>query len=1206
MVMAQGVGWAAPPVYETFDGVVLDENGGTRKLFPGQAVDLNGWSFQISRSDGTVDPSGFIVLTNQTIDTTLANENTDKAMVMLGKSDSTALVLKGRDGDAFKFNGISVEDCQAAPSRSFILKGYLDGGAVAHAEYSLDAPAYGSNWQDQVKTVSGKQWGFVDELRITYPDNSGYVSLCIDDINVSTAVPPVTVTSINLSADTGVSNTDLITNVASQTLSGTLSANLPAGEKVEVSLDNGTTWQDATATVGTTTWSLSGVTLAGSDTVRARVTDTQGVSGPDYARAYVVDTTGPTVTFGNLALSNDSGASASDFITNVAAQTITATLSASLGASETVWGSLDNGASWTDITGSVSGTSLSWAGVTLAGSNTLQLRVDDAAGNAGVVTSRAYVLDTTAPAAPSAPTLLAASDLGVSNSDGLTSLTTPTLSGTAEAGSTVTVYDGATPLGTAVATGGVWNYTTSARTHGSHTFSATATDLAGNVSAASSGLAVSIDTIAPLVSSVVSPPSGTYYGGNNLDLTVNFNDAVYVDTSEGTPRIPLTIGSATRYASYVSGSGTSALLFRYTVANGDSDADGITVGGSLSANGGSLMDAAGNAAQTTLNAVGTTTGVLVDALQPSVTNVSASTADGTYGVGNTIDITVSLSKAVVVDTTHGVPTLALNSGGSATYTGGSPSTTLSFSYTVGAGQNTADLDYASPNALALNNATVIEAAAPNRNASLDLAAPGAAGSLGANKAIIIDTTAPTTTVSTVTFSADTGASNTDLVTQTAAQNISGTLSANLAAGEQVRVSLDNGATWSTATAMTGSNTWSLAGATLAGSNTLKARVQDAVGNAGTAVTRAYVLDTTPPAVPTVVTQPTVHSTTPTLTGSATLQAGETLSVAVGGATYQVTPAGGSWSLNLASAVPASGTLALSYNTTYSVTATATDLAGNAAADVTANELVIGAAAAVPAAPSFTTVTPGDRSVTLAWSVPADNYSAITGYQVTGSPSGGCAFTTATTCTVTGLTNGTSYTFTVKASNGVGTGAASSPSAPVVPKLAEVTGSVPGMTGTAKATLSGGGSSCTLAPSSGFASLSHPAPAGKTMPYGEFAYQATGCSTSVTMTLEYPQPLPAGIQFWKYGPATAGAAASTWFQLSGVTLSPDRRSVTYTIMDNGAGDSDPAVGTIVDPIALMLGPVDPAGIPVDNPWALAALSAALAAFGLRRHRPAVRT
>lgn len=74
------------PVYETFDGVVLDEDGGTHKFFHGQAVDLNGWSFQISRSDGTVDPSGFIVLTNQTIDTTLANENTDKAMVMLGKS----------------------------------------------------------------------------------------------------------------------------------------------------------------------------------------------------------------------------------------------------------------------------------------------------------------------------------------------------------------------------------------------------------------------------------------------------------------------------------------------------------------------------------------------------------------------------------------------------------------------------------------------------------------------------------------------------------------------------------------------------------------------------------------------------------------------------------------------------------------------------------------------------------------------------------------------------------------------------------------------------------------------------------------------------------------------------------------------------------------------------------------------------------------
>ena len=61
-----------------------------------------------------------------------------------------------------------------------------------------------------------------------------------------------------------------------------------------------------------------------------------------------------------------------------------------------------------------------------------------------------------------------------------------------------------------------------------------------------------------------------------------------------------------------------------------------------------------------------------------------------------------------------------------------------------------------------------------------------------------------------------------------------------------------------------------------------------------------------------------------------------------------------------------------------------------------------------------------------------------------------------------------------------------------------------------------------------------------MPYGEYAFQSTGCTGAVTMTITYPQPLPAGIQFWKYGPPTpavgGAVAASTWFQLGGATLS----------------------------------------------------------------------
>lgn len=157
-----------------------------------------------------------------------------------------------------------------------------------------------------------------------------------------------------------------------------------------------------------------------------------------------------------------------------------------------------------------------------------------------------------------------------------------------------------------------------------------------------------------------------------------------------------------------------------------------------------------------------------------------------------------------------------------------------------------------------------------------------------------------------------------------------------------------------------------------------------------------------------------------------------------------------------------------------------------------------------------------------------------------------------------------------------------------------------MAGLATATLSGGGASCTLNP--GGTSFMAPVgmPGNLTLPHGGFEFLATGCSGSVTITLNYPDPMPAGIQFWKFGPATAGAGASTWFAWSGATLSPDRRTVSYTVTDNGVGDSDNAVGSIRDPFApaFFVGS-DAAAIPVNNPWALAVLVAVLGWLGLRR-------
>src|SRR5262249_21172470 len=64
---------------------------------------------------------------------------------------------------------------------------------------------------------------------------------------------------------------------------------------------------------------------------------------------------------------------------------------------------------------------------------------------------------------------------------------------------------------------------------------------------------------------------------------------------------------------------------------------------------------------------------------------------GDLNAGKVVTLTVAFSEAVTVNTSGGTPTLALNDGGAATYTSGSGSNSLIFSYTVAAGQNTSDL-----------------------------------------------------------------------------------------------------------------------------------------------------------------------------------------------------------------------------------------------------------------------------------------------------------------------------------------------------------------------------------------------------------------------------------------------------------------------------------------------------------------------------------
>src|SRR5205814_2355460 len=136
------------------------------------------------------------------------------------------------------------------------------------------------------------------------------------------------------------------------------------------------------------------------------------------------------------------------------------------------------------------------------GSHTLTATATDAAGNEGAASTGFTVIEDTV--APNAPSISTVNDntwpvTGHLANGASTIDTTLTVSGTAEAGSTVTIYDtdGTTVLGTGVATRSQHTALPTALADGSHTLTATATDAAGNEGAASTGFTVIEDTVAP-------------------------------------------------------------------------------------------------------------------------------------------------------------------------------------------------------------------------------------------------------------------------------------------------------------------------------------------------------------------------------------------------------------------------------------------------------------------------------------------------------------------------------------------------------------------------------------------------------------------------------------------------------------------------------------------------------------------------------------
>ncbi|HPC16442.1 MAG TPA: immunoglobulin domain-containing protein [Candidatus Hydrogenedentes bacterium] len=127
---------------------------------------------------------------------------------------------------------------------------------------------------------------------------------------------------------------------------------------------------------------------------------------------------------------------------------------------------------------------------------------------------------------------------------------------------------------------------------------------------------------------------------------------------------------------------------------------------------------------------------------PAVVNVTSQHPNGTFPLGEVVDVQVVFSTPVAV---MGSPTLELETGAVnrlAAMIGGDGTNTLVFRYTVQAGDSSPDLDYAGSDALQLNGGSIRDAATGTLDADLALPIPGEANSLGFNKNIAIDTVAP--------------------------------------------------------------------------------------------------------------------------------------------------------------------------------------------------------------------------------------------------------------------------------------------------------------------------------------------------------------------------------------------------------------------------------------------------------------------------------
>lgn len=255
----------------------------------------------------------------------------------------------------------------------------------------------------------------------------------------------------------------------------------------------------------------------------------------------------------------------------------------------------------------------------------------------------------------------------------------------------------------------------------------------GDVSVQTRSLSTGADLVNPKIASM-SSVAGTYGVGTTLDIVVSFDEVVLVRTSGGVPTLQFAGGGNVLEgfaASYVGGSGTKKLTFRVEIAEGMPTASGLDVI-DLALKGGSITDLSGNNANlgitigtnnlapyADIQVVGSSSSTGGGETQPGgdgsadvtaavIESVQSIKGDGPFDVGDRVDLKVTLSEAVTLNTLLGSPVLALSNGGMAQYLSGSGTRELLFRYTVKASdRNSQDLDVIG---VAENDASIVDAA----------------------------------------------------------------------------------------------------------------------------------------------------------------------------------------------------------------------------------------------------------------------------------------------------------------------------------------------------------------------------------------------------------------------------------------------------------------------------------------------------------------